>query len=208
MKKLTQKYAILAVGLTAIIAGVYFFVLEPLTSKRQAIVAETTVANAKLADYQNTMTTINDYLKRKRELQSQKDALTARLYNKKEVVALVKHLKISAQQKDLSVREITPSLSELLALNSLPPADGSPRYLDIAMRYTGSYRDATLFLAELEGKPMFVKLLSVNIISREDGRIPAEYRIRFTSMIGGVGDTHAQRSSSSVQKQLMAVGTK
>lgn len=186
MNALFRKYLYLIAGLAVMISGAYLALFVPRKRAMDAMYSETAALRYKLDDYRKTMVTINEYLARKRELESQRDNLTARLYSKKEILALVTRLKESAQERDLLVKEISPSLSELLALNALPPEDGSPRYLDIAMRYSGSYQDAGRFLQSLEQEPMFVDLLDFNVIAREGGTIPAEYTIRFSSLIGGV----------------------
>ncbi len=186
MNTLLRKYLYLIVGLALLVSGVYLTLFAPRQRAMDAMYSKTVALRYKLNDYRRTMVTINEYLKRKRELESQRDNLTARLYSKKEILALVTRLKESAQKRNLMVKEISPSLSELLALNALPPEDGSPRYLDIAMRYSGKYQDAGKFLQSLEQEPMFVDLLNFNIIARESGSIPAEYTIHFSSLIGGV----------------------
>jgi Tfp pilus assembly protein PilO len=191
MKSIVRKYLFLAAGLALVTFGAHIALLSPMNVKYHVTLADTEAANTKLVDYQRTLYTINDYLQKKRELKSQRDILTAQLFNKKEVLALVKHLESDAQNRDLRVKEITPSVSELLALNALAPGDGAPRYLDIAMRYTGSFKDAGAFLASLEKEAMFVNLLSYNVISRETGLVPAEYRVRFSSIIGGSTDNEA-----------------
>ncbi len=206
MNKISHKYTFLTIGLALTIFSVYFFALAKMESDLQLAQISTVKAHNKLADYQQTMRTIDGYLRRKRAMQSQRDVLTARLYNKKEVLALVKHLKTNAQQRDLRLKEISPSISELLALNALPPEDGSPRYLDIAMRYTGSFRDAAAFLERLEDEPMFVELLSFNIISREGGLRPAEYRIRFSSIIGGSGINSSETKKPMVAEDAQMTG--
>jgi Tfp pilus assembly protein PilO len=162
-----------------------------MNKKHKTTLAKTETINRQLIDYEKTLFTINEYLLRKRELKSQHDILSAQLFNKEEVLELINHLKADAQNLKLNVKEITPSVSELLMLNALPPGDGAPRYLDIAMRYTGSYKGAGIFLKELEKERMFVSLLSFDVSSRETGLVPAEYRIRFSSMIGGSSESPA-----------------
>ncbi len=185
MNSIIKKYVFAFVGFAVVVSGVYYALLLPMKKSYQATRAETDAFDKQLIDYQHTLFTINEYLQRKRDLESQHDVLSAQLFNKEEVLKLVAHLKSDAQNLKLNVKEITPSVSELLTLNALPPGDGAPRYLDIAMRYTGSYKDAGTFLKELEKERMFVSLLSLDVSSRETGLVPAEYRIRFSSMIGG-----------------------
>ncbi len=188
MNSILKKYVYVLISLAALVSGVNYLLLLPMNKEYENTTSKTAAIDARLRDYQRTLFTINEYLTRKRELKSQHELLSAQLFNKEEVLELVDHLKSDAQNMNLNVKEISPSVSELLTLNALPPGNDAPRYLDIAMRYTGSYKDAGKFLKELEQERMFVSLFSFDVSARETGMVPAEYRIRFSSMIGGASN--------------------
>lgn len=174
----------LCVVAVTVCALVYQFVVVALHKERQSIKLETTQLQVKLLDYQTTMLTINSYLNKRKELSVRRQLLSIGLYNREEVLALVNALVAMASNEGARVREISPSVEEILELNNHAPGDESPQYLEMAVRVSGSLSSAGRFMKQLENSPLFVQLRKLTVIEREKGFVPADYTIRFNAILG------------------------
>lgn len=159
-------------------------IIAPLTNERKAVKLETAELSSQLLDYQTTMLTINTYLKKRRELENRRLILSAGLYNRAEVLEIVGALTDMADKRQVKVKEISPSVEEMLRLNRETPTDGAPQFLDMAIRIAGDFSGAGKFMADLEKSPLFVRLRNLQVIEREKGYVPAEYNIHFEAILG------------------------
>lgn len=184
MSAAQKRYAALIGGGGALCLLLNALVIGPLNNERKEIKSETAVLSVKLLDYQTTMLTINTYLEKRRELESRRLSLSAGLYNRAEVLEIVGALADMADKHHVTVKEISPSVEEMLRLNRETPTDGAPQFLDMAIRISGGFSGAGKFMGDLEKSPLFVGLRNLHVIEREKGYVPAEYSIHFEAILG------------------------
>ncbi|MCH7877940.1 MAG: hypothetical protein IH914_01320 [candidate division Zixibacteria bacterium] len=184
MSATQKRYAALigCIGTVCLLCSL--FVIGPLDRERIKVKSETALLTAKLLDYQTTMLTINTYLERRRELENRRISLLAGLYNRDEVLEIVGALTDMAEKHHVRVKEISPSVEEMLRLNRETPADGAPQFLEMAIRIAGGFSGAGMFIRDLEQSTLFVRLQNLRVIERERGYVPAEYNIRFEAILG------------------------
>ncbi len=192
MSRAQKRYAMLIGGAGAVCLLLHLLVIAPLKNERTAIKMETAVLSARLLDYQTTMLTINTYLEKRRELENRRLALSAGLYNRAEVLEIVGALTDMADNRNVTVKEISPSVEEMLRLNRETPTDGAPQFLEMAIRIAGEFSGAGKFMSDLEKSPLFVGLRNLQVIEREKGYVPAEYNIHFEAILG---TSKAERAS-------------
>lgn len=180
-----QNNLALLFGVPLLLLGILYVVaVYPLESATIRVDSASAELNVKLLDYRQTAMQIGAFMERRAELRLSTGKLTARLYNRAEVVELVKFFQTSAKESKVTIEEVSPSVAELLQLNLETPTNGAPQYLNIALRVSGRLANAGEYLATLEREPMFVDLTKLHVIGREMGLKPAQYIIHFTAILG------------------------
>ena len=184
MSAAQKRYAALIGGVGTVCLLCSLFVIGPLDRERIEVKSETAQLAATLLDYQTTMLTIDTYLKRRRELENRRISLLAGLYNRDEVLEIVGALSDMADKHHVRVKEISPSVEEMLRLNRVMTASSAPQFLEMAIRIAGEFSGAGKFMGDLERSELFVRLRNLHVIEREKGYVPAEYNIRFEAILG------------------------
>lgn len=186
MNRRQNKYAALYGGLAVAATCIHYALIFPLVNASSVVSSETGALHLKLAGYQSSLEMVNSYLKRRDSLNQRRTELTARLYARDDVLALIERLKERSETYNVRVREISPSVVELLAINDRPKADDTPQHVKISLRVSGSATAAGRLLQSLEAEPYFVDLMSLHVVGRERGLAPAEYIIHFLAQLGSL----------------------
>jgi len=186
MTKVKKQYAALALGTCVVCLGALFAFISPTINQLRAIETETIALNSKLSGYLRSLDMINAYIARRDSLDQRRVELTARLYARDDVLALIDRLKDLANTSGVTVQEISPSVIELLALNDSPPVKGVPQQVNISLRVSGGAFAAGSLLKELEQESYFVDLLTMHIVGRDQGHEPADYVFTFRAQLGAL----------------------
>lgn len=186
MNRAQRKYAALFGSIFVVFAALYFAIIFPSANAARSAKAETVVLTLKLDGYHKSLDMVHAYLQRRDSLAQRSAELTARLYARDDVLALIERLKTRATEFNANVREISPSVVELLAINNRPPQESAPQHVNISLRVSADSDAAGTLLQALESEPFFVDLLSLHVVGRERGLAPAEYVFNFRAQLGSL----------------------
>lgn len=165
----------------------FFVAYAPQHIQHEAIQTQLTEARAKLADYHNTLVELQDITRTRDELSIQKNKLNSILYTKHNILNLFEHLEEQLSSKHLSLKEITPPISELLELNANVGDTSKPQFLTIMLRVEGNYIDFGRFVANLESSDYFRGVKRCQITNPPDKRDLTQFMIQFRALLGSFG---------------------
>lgn len=161
-----------------------FLQFIPYVEKSAQITGLTIEAEQLLQDFTNTIDMLPEILKQKEQLLSQKLLLNSKLYTKAEVLNLFNELKTKAGIQQLEVTEITPSVEELLHLNSIVPDSTQPQFLNIGLNVVGSYINFGKFVTTLEKEKYFRGINRCIIVGKIDENDEISMFIGFKALLG------------------------
>lgn len=156
----------------------------PLERRHVAALASIEELTRKTQEYQNVLHTLGERMESRDSLALVSQRLNEELYSQADALELIADIERLADRRRLVVKEITPSISELLALLQPAENDSALRRLSISVRVAGRVSDAGEYLRDLEDAPFYRGLTSLQVLSRDNGRTPAEYILNFNALLG------------------------
>lgn len=166
----------------------FFLIYSPYLQNKDHFVNEIQNANIKLADFEQTINKLPDYIARRESLKKRREYLNSNLYTKEEVLNLFNQLKDKAARHNLYVSEITPPVEELLYLNSIVPDTNRPQFLNIGVHVTGSYIDFGKFVKTIEDQAYFRGINNCRISGSRDYNSQLDMYVTFKALLGRIGD--------------------
>lgn len=170
----------------AIFVCLYAILVYPASRERIQEQTRATEINAKLTEYSSSVVTIESIASARDSLRNVSEILNERLYARADVMALVERLSSLCQDANITLRELSPSVNQLLAMNAVQPSSTEPQFLELSLRVTGGIKDVAQWMQTLTKEPFFILTNSIHAFSREQGVIPAEYVINFTAALGAL----------------------
>lgn len=167
------------------ILGVNF----PAEQKRDELKEQSLASRMQLDDYKRTLKELPEFLERNKKLLQSRLDLNSALYAKSDILSLLEKLHTDADDFGLSILEITPPVSELLALNRTIESSNDPLFLNLTILMTGGYKSFGKYVARLESKSFFRGVNSCAIIGSTKANREVTYLIGFKAMLGGFGES-------------------
>lgn len=186
MIPLHKNTIILSLALLALVVASIFLVQRPIEDSYQEVSIENQSFHTKIDQYGLKFRRVNEILQRRNLLSSQRSLLLSTLYSCAEALKLVENIDSRADRLNLNIREISPPVSELLQIGNTHPGDSAPHFLNISVGMTGGFKEAGIFLEEIQEENWFWDLNSMHIRAREEGKVPAEYAMSFRAILGPV----------------------
>ncbi len=152
MNRQSLIYISISIGVIVLWIFLLFF---PYVQKNNDISQQIAMTEQKLVDFQKTIDMLPIIIEKRKLLQKEKFSLDSKLYTKAEVLSLFKELEIKAALKNLKITEITPSVEELLYLNSIIPDSTQPQFLNIGLNLSGDFINFGKFVNKLEKEDYF-----------------------------------------------------
>lgn len=143
-------------------------------------------AKLRLADYQETIRRLPEYVRTQSELSKRKAELNSSLYTKENILSLFEELYLMADKQRVAIVEITPPLEELLQINRIIPDSIGLMFLNLTIKVEGDFRDFGRFIASLEEEPFYRGPNNCSAIGSNDPRIDIQYIIGFKSLLGSL----------------------
>jgi Tfp pilus assembly protein PilO len=165
----------------------FFAAYAPQHIQHEKLQTQLTEARAKLADYHNTLVELQAITKTRDELSIEKNKLNSILYTKHNILNLFEHLEEQLSSKNLSLKEITPPISELLELNANVGDTSKPQFLTIMLRVEGNYINFGRFVSNLEKSDYFRGVKRCQITNPPDEKEYTQFMIQFRALLGSFG---------------------
>jgi len=170
--------------LGVVLLGAWFFAaLLPYFAKYSAVGNQVIEAEQKLADFQQTILFLPDFVKTRNELAQRKAELNSSLYTKDNIVSLFEKFYLLADKNHVQIVEITPPLEELLQINRILPDSVGLIFLNISLRIEGNYQDFGRLVSALEEEPFYRGPNHCNIVGTYDRHLEIQYHFGFKSLL-------------------------
>ena len=175
---------IIGTAAIGIIAGWYFAAYAPNRAQTAQIEAQILAAKAQLEDYQSTAAQLPALIAASTSIAAEKERQLGKLFGKSEVLRLVEEIRREARNQNMTVADIEPPVSELLALRETADKPGEPLFLTITVRLRGDYLGFGQFVERVETLPYFRGVTYCSIIGPADQSNPPVYTIGFRALLG------------------------
>jgi len=175
------------VGAALVLVGLWLFLLfVPLHREHVNLAAQTVEAQQQLDDFKRIMNELPGFMKARESLRLRKAALSSKLYTKDDILKLFDQLKRQAQKQNMLITEISPSVEELLYLNSIVPDSSQPQFLNINLNLKGGYISFGRFVGQVEQSRYFRGLNYCKVIGSKDTRDDIQLQLGFKALLGGI----------------------
>ncbi len=178
MKARLTSYALAAVIL---LATWTFFVYRPLHRRHLRIITDTAEARHQLSDFAVVMSELHKLLKTREDLKSEESLVSSRLYTKEDLLKLFDTIEREAEQRRLTIKEISPPIDQLLYLNSLVPDSNEVQLLTITLRMQGGYVAFGQFVGYVEQSKYFRGVTARKIAGSRAGDAPLQLELAFSA---------------------------
>jgi Tfp pilus assembly protein PilO len=170
----------------SIVAAVlwYLFAYQPAAQQIDRHESRIAEAEAQLADFEQTILDLPQYLDTKNRLERFRQSLNSRLYAKGDILKLFRKLNLEAEQRSLDVIEITPPLLDLLELNAGNPGLPDPEFINITLDLEGGYVDFGRFVRFIEQADFCHGLNVCEIATADESAGRARLRLGFKALLG------------------------
>jgi len=175
------------VGVALVLVGLWFFGLYvPLHREHVNLAAQTIETQQQLDDFKRIMNELPGFIEAHESLRSRKAALSSKLYTKDDILKLFDQLKRQAQKQNMLIMEISPSVEELLYLNSIVPDSSQPQFLNISLDLKGGYISFGRFVGQVEQSGYFRGINYCKVIGSKDTRDDIRLQLGFKALLGGI----------------------
>ncbi len=181
-----KTYHAYMLGCVALVAAWFFIGHRPLASKQAAMDNRATQALAEIQDFRTTVASFPEELKTRQELDSTRNELNSALIAKQDILMLFRELENQAENRNLSITEITPPLEELLLLNDITTSPDQPEFISIAVRLIGGYEDFGDYVAYIEGSSFFRGISECNVAIGSQEQPGLSLHLRFKALLGSL----------------------
>ncbi|MBU8932382.1 MAG: hypothetical protein KOO62_00095 [candidate division Zixibacteria bacterium] len=184
-----RSMAYIGAGL-ALIAIWFFMIYAPYCQDKERQLSSNDNALRQLTDFDNIMSGLPSFLSVSEDLEATRLDVVSHLYAKTDIIELFDHLEQIAYKGNLKPLEISPSIRELLYMNTLITTTAQPLFVNIDMRLSGGYTDCGRFIQTLEQTPYFRGINYCRMIKgTSDNRHALSLEVSFRAMLGHLGTT-------------------
>lgn len=168
----------------AMLVGWYLLLFIPLNKERATVQLRAEQAREQLVEYQRIMVQLPMYLETYRDLTKARVDLNDGLYARDQILELFDLLTEQAERRKLKIVEITPSVEELLLLNSILPGSDQPPFLNLTVKLEGGYVAFGKFVQSIESAEFFRGVNRCLMTTAIDETGPTIYTIGFQVLLG------------------------
>lgn len=168
---------------TGVVCFWFFFGFAPMKLESSQLQIRIEQAHAQLIDFQTTMDELPNYLKTSRDLEEFRSRLNSSLYAKTDILALLDRLRKEAKSKGLTITEITPPVSELLALNRATLTNNQPQFLNLSLKIKGEFVQFGKYVELLEEASYFRGVNFCFVNGSTDPTVGVTYTIGFRALL-------------------------
>jgi hypothetical protein len=173
-----------------VIAGIglvvvwYFVAFSPYLAQKRSLNSQLAEQRTLLSEFTSVLSQMPTAVQQNKELHHQVLDENSRLYARGDLLRLFADLRSKAGACGLHVAEISPPVSELLALNAQLSDSTAPQFLNMTVGLTGEFSQLAQFVTDLEHSPYFrgVNTCSINGQPMTPGQI--QVFIGFRAMLG------------------------
>ncbi len=178
------KRIVIVLATIALSIGWYTLAFSP--NRQQLIAVNTQIASAgaQLDDFKATAAQLPALIKAQADLAERKQRQLGVLFGKSEVLRLIDEVRRSAASQNMSVTDVEPPVSELLALRETADKPGEPLFLNITVRLKGDYIGFGRFIGQVESLPYFRGVNYCSIIGPADQSTAPTYSLAFKALLG------------------------
>jgi len=184
-----KRHLITALAFAAMIALVVVLLIIPQIEKTEETQNKLAESDAKIAEYMKTMVEFPGFFKTQQELFRKKNSLISRLYSKDDLIKLFDRIEKLSLSYNLTVIEISPSVEELLRLNSRLLDSDKPQPLDIIVRFRGDLQNSGKYIADIENEDFFNGVNLCRIYNHIDNQKESEVNFGFKAILGTIKDS-------------------
>ena len=168
----------------AMLAAWYLLLFIPMNVERASVQLRAEEARRQLVEYQRIMVQLPMYLETYSKLEKARVDLNDGLYARDQILELFALLAEQAERRSLKIIEITPSVEELLLLNSILPGSEQPPFLNLTVKLQGSYVDFGKYVQLIEGTEFYRGINRCLITTAVDETAPTTCTISFQVLLG------------------------
>lgn len=174
------------IGLVAVglILAWYFLAYTPNRTRLASLSSEVSSAETQLNDYKATAAQLPALIAASTSLATEKRRQLGVLFGKSEVLRLIDEVRREARARGMTVADIEPPVSELLALRETADKPGEPLFLTVTIRLKGDYIGFGQFVERVESLPYFRGVTHCSIIGPADQSNPPLYSVGFRALLG------------------------
>ncbi len=177
----------LTLGLSAAILIAWaLFLAVPADHKINGIKSNIGEARSQLADFNRIMSTLPDFYDSRKAIDAKKSRLMSKLIPKKDVMELFDKIKKMARQSDVTIKEITPSVEELLFLNRQMPDDNRPQVLEIGLKLDGTIFEVGQLIKKIEAENFYKGLTFCRIFNHLNDSRTSDVQYGFKAVLGTI----------------------
>jgi len=141
----------MAGGLGLIILILWLFVLvTPTLRQHHHLTDQLETAEKSRLDYHRTLQEVPELVRRYKNLIKSGASGRSHLVSREEIDRLLKSIRTTAGSHNLTLKEITPSLEELLELSHRHLDDSTPPILNITVDFKGTLANGGRFIEDIE----------------------------------------------------------
>ncbi len=179
-----QRIAFFAGGALVLVALWFFLIYVPVARERSRIDSEIQHTRDQIADFNSTIESLPQFLKRYHDLEAFKEQLNSSLYAKGDILKLLEEITQDAVQNNLKIVEISPPVSELLELNRQSEMTDDPQFLNIRLDLEGNFVDFGKYVSHLEATAYFRKINFCSVRGQQEVQPELDLSIGFRALIG------------------------
>lgn len=181
MRKRSAIYIAAGMGLALLW---YLVAYRPLDASLGAVREKTSAAEAQLADYNETVKRLPEYLKANETLETLRAKLNSSLFAKSDILDLFRQLSRDAADHRLELVQISPPVEELLELNRQAIAKSEPQFLNVTLDFKGRYMDFGRYIGHLEARPYFQAINNCYIRGNQILQPTVDMAVSFKALLG------------------------
>lgn len=180
----------LTAGVTAgLILAWALFLTFPTDRKIQSIRNDIARGESQLDDFHRIMASLPEFYNSRNAMDKEKSRLMSKLIPKKDVMKLFDRIEKMARQNDVTIKEITPSVEELLSLNRQRPDDNRPQILEIGLKLQGSISQVGQLIKNIEAENFYKGLTFCRIYNHLDDGSGSDMHFGFKAILGTIKES-------------------
>ncbi len=184
-----KRHLITLISVLGLSAIWYLFLLSPALQRRDAIAFQINEAEKQLADFYRIVTEFPSNFNSQKEMAHRKELLLSQLFSKDHIMRLFDSIEKIAEQHDVRLVEISPSVEELLRLNREMPKKGQPQILELSLNLKGTLENVGRFIGEIERGNFYKGVSLCGIMNPQAGHKESDIQYRFKAVLGAIEDS-------------------
>jgi Tfp pilus assembly protein PilO len=174
-------------GTLAVALAWYFLLFTPQQAQREKARQEYTQVQSEVNDFHSTIADFPAHLATRDKLESFRSDLEQRLFAKNDIMRLFEELNTVAGRHEVTVKELRPSVEQLLKLQREVADSGDPEFLNVGITATGAYADLGRYLRYIETADFFRGLEYCEINPAAGIRPTVMMHLEFRALLGSGG---------------------